>query len=197
VTSASSPASSRPPEGASTAPSGTESARTGLILGGSALALALAFGGIAWLGELQDHARRFVLLFALASLAYGLAGAWVVRHRPMGRPVLLLIIGAAVSFRLLLLPTTPTLSTDVYRYLWDGRLSAAGVSPYHHTPTAPELARFRSDGLYASLNHPDWHTIYPPGAQLLFAAVVRWLSGDVLVFIRRVVIALPRAPRRR
>ena len=151
------------------------------MLGGTAFALGAAFAAIAWLGELHDHARSFVLLFVGASAAYGLAVAWVVRRRPAGRWVLWLIVAAAVGFRLLLLPTAPTLSTDVCRYVWDGRLSAAGVSPYRYLPQAPELARFRSDWLYSCLNHPDWHTIYPPGAQLLFWGVVRWLSDDIVV----------------
>jgi hypothetical protein len=99
-----------------------------------------------------------------------------------------LIVGAAVAFRLLLLPTVPTLSTDVCRYLWDGRLSAGGVSPYRHAPVEPELARFRGDPLYACLNHPDWHTVYPPGAQLLFAAIVRWVSDDLLA-VKGVLVA--------
>jgi hypothetical protein len=90
------------------------------------------------------------------------------------------ILGAAVLFRLLLLPIAPTLSTDLYRYLWDGRLAAAGVSPYRHPPNAAEVAGFRDELVYLHLNHVDWRTIYPPGGQLVFAAVASLRPPSVM-----------------
>lgn len=113
---------------------------TALVLAGCGGGLAVAFGAIVWLGDLTEHPRGFVALLGLASACYGLAVAWVIRRPPARRAVLGGIFAAAVGFRLIVLPMVPTLSTDVYRYVWDGRLTIAGVDPYRHPPDAPEIA---------------------------------------------------------
>jgi alpha-1,6-mannosyltransferase len=155
---------------------------TAAILGGSALPLAAAFVGIAGLGDLTEAAVSFVVLFALGSVAYFVAVARVLQRPHVGRWGLAGIIGAGLVFRLILLPIQPTLSTDLYRYLWDGRLAVAGVSPYRYPPDAPELTTFRDRAVYPWINHADWLTIYPPGAQLLFAALARAAPGSVAAF---------------
>jgi alpha-1,6-mannosyltransferase len=149
-----------------------------LILTGAALAA--AFGGMLWLGHLFRAAGWFVILFVLASAAYAVAVGWILHRPPASRRALGGILGAALLFRLLLLPTAPTLSTDLYRYLWDGRLAVAGVSPYRHPPNAPEVAAFRDELVYPHLNHVDWRTIYPPGGQLVFAAVAGLRPSSVI-----------------
>ena len=159
------------------------------VLGGTALVLAGAFTGLAILGDLAARARSFVSLFAVAGGAYALAATWVVRRPPTSRTALAAIIGAAVVFRLVLLPTPPSLSTDVYRYLWDGRLQAAGVSPYAFPPDAPALAAYRDTVVYPRLNHRAWRTVYPPGAQLIFATMARLAPASVLAFKALIVAA--------
>jgi len=53
-------------------------------------------------------------------------------------------------FSLLLATATalapPYLSTDVYRYVWDGRVLGAGINPYRYIPTDPGLAQARRAG---------------------------------------------------
>ncbi|HSF03111.1 MAG TPA: glycosyltransferase family 87 protein [Solirubrobacterales bacterium] len=149
-----------------------------LILTGAVLAA--TFGGMIWLGDLFYAAGSFVVLFALASAAYAVAVGWVLRRPVVSRRALGGILGAALLFRLLLLPSAPTLSTDLYRYLWNGRLAVAGVSPYRHPASAPEVAGFRDAVVYPRLNHVDWRTIYPPGGQLMFAALARFWPSSVL-----------------
>jgi alpha-1,6-mannosyltransferase len=149
-----------------------------LILAGAALAA--AFGGMLRLGHLHDAAGSFVVLFALASVVYAVAVVCVLRRPPVEGRALLGILGAGLFFRLLLLPSAPTLSTDLYRYLWDGRLAVAGVSPYSYPANAPEVAAFRDELLYPRLNHVGWRTIYPPGAQLVFAALARIRPSSVI-----------------
>ena len=152
------------------------------VLGGAALVLAAAFAGLAILGDLAERARSFVSLFAVAGVAYAVAATWVVRRPPTGRTALAAILGAAVVFRLVLLPTPPSLSTDLYRYLWDGRLQVQGVSPYRLPPDAPELTAYRDAVVYPRLNHRSWRTVYPPGAQLVFRAMARLAPASVLAF---------------
>jgi alpha-1,6-mannosyltransferase len=170
---------SRQPETRPTAPVPRDLTTRCLV--GAAAVLALAFAGMAWLGDLYEHARGFVLLFVVASVAYAGAVLAVVRQATDRRSVRA-ILAAGILFRLILLPTTPSLSTDVYRYAWDGRLALAGMSPYRHPPNAPELASFRDRVLYPRLNHPDWLTVYPPGAQFLFAGIAWLKPGSVAPF---------------
>jgi len=90
------------------------------------------------------------------------------------------IVVVAVAARLVLLPVLPTLSTDVYRYVWDARVAQAGISPYLYPPWAQELASLRDGEVFPRLNHPTWRTIYPPGAQAFFQAVYRLRPDSVL-----------------
>lgn len=85
-----------------------------------------------------------------------------------GRPHL--ILGAALVFRLTLWWSPATLSDDVFRYIWDGRVQLAGINPYLYAPSAPQVAHLR-DALYSSVNHAAIPTIYPPLAQLFFRAI--------------------------
>src|SRR5262245_38437784 len=52
---------------------------------------------------------------------------------------LVIILGGAIAMRLALLLAEPYLSTDIYRYVWDGRVQAAGINPYRYVPNASEL----------------------------------------------------------
>jgi alpha-1,6-mannosyltransferase len=162
---------------------------TAAVLGAAALLLGGAFAGLARLGDLAERVWTFEALFVVASLGYAMAVVWVLRRPPTGWRALGAIGAASVVFRLLLLPTPPTLSTDVYRYLWDGRLQVAGVSPYALQPDAPALAAHRDAVIYPHLNHRSWRTVYPPGAQLIFAAMARLAPASVFAFKVMIVAA--------
>jgi alpha-1,6-mannosyltransferase len=155
-----------------------------LWIPGAALCLALL--PIPFLGDLRPHAAALLACWLAAHAAYLVAARVVLRRReepssapdrapggsaPARRPdprSLGVILGLGLLARLVTIPATPTLSEDVYRYLWDGRLTASGVNPFPHAPADPALARFH-DGLLRRLNHADVPTIYPPAAQILFA----------------------------
>ena len=93
----------------------------------------------------------------------------VLRHGvALGRPHL--ILGAALVFRLTLWWSPATLSDDIFRYVWDGRVQLADINPYLYAPSAPQVAHLR-DALYHSVNHAAIPTIYPPLAQLFFRAI--------------------------
>jgi hypothetical protein len=83
----------------------------------------------------------------------------------------------AVAFRLIVLVSTPSLSDDVYRYLWDGRVLLSGINPYQYSPVAPELEALR-DAHWLEINNPALPTIYPPFLMFVFAAV-GWISHTV------------------
>jgi hypothetical protein len=96
------------------------------------------------------------------------------------RAALAAILAGAVLMRLGLLFVEPYLSTDIYRYVWDGRVQAAGINPYRYVPNAPELVHLREAAIFPNINRADYAvTIYPPAAQAVFFAVTR-LGESVL-----------------
>jgi len=82
----------------------------------------------------------------------------------------------AIGIRLGLLGATPSLSEDVYRYVWDGLVARSGINPFAYPPAAPELAAIRPEW-FELINHPTVPTIYPAGAQIVFLALSAMLPG--------------------
>ncbi len=126
----------------------------------------------------RQSGLAFIALFVVGGLA-----AWAgtrLGDRADQRSALLVILAAAVAMRLALLFVEPYLSSDIYRYIWDGRVQAAGINPYRYVPAAPELAPLRDAAIWPNINRPDYAvTIYPPTAQVIFLAVTR-LGESVL-----------------
>ena len=89
-----------------------------------------------------------------------------------------LIILLALIFRLVLISHPP--STDIYRYLWEGRLITKGFNPYQLAPNDPHLSHLAAlDPWHAKINHPDFTAIYPPFFLYVMALVV-WLKDSIL-----------------
>ena len=98
--------------------------------------------------------------------------------RPAAARTIWLVIIVAMAMRVMTLAAPPLLSTDVYRYVWDGRVQLAGISPYRYVPVAPELEFLRDDAVYPGINRADYaHTIYPPAAQMIFALAATAMPG--------------------
>jgi alpha-1,6-mannosyltransferase len=119
--------------------------------------------------DLDSHMPEFIGLLLLAGILYVIAVFLVARFR-LGKAAMMVILAGTVLFRLVLLPATPSLSDDVYRYQWDGRVQRAHLNPYVAIPSSPELA---------SLLNPDnpeppgidTPTIYPPLSELVYRTI--------------------------
>lgn len=75
----------------------------------------------------------------------------------------------ALLCRACLLFSFPNLSDDIYRFIWDGRMSHAGFNPYAFLPSEiVGKSEWLNNDLYKQLNSPSYFTIYPPIAQLVF-----------------------------
>jgi alpha-1,6-mannosyltransferase len=121
----------------------------------------------------EDDGEYFGWLGFAQGAVYALGVILVLRRR-FGRPELLVVCAVAILARLIALPAPPTLSTDIYRYVWDGRVQAAGINPYRHVPGDQQLAALRDQAIYPHINRADYApTIYPPVAQIIFLAVTR------------------------
>ena len=109
-----------------------------------------------------------VLLLAFGALWWGLRRLGAATGSRSDVPAAG-VLAVAVLLRLLALPLTPSLSDDVYRYVWDGRVAASGANPYLLTPDDESLAGLRDDS-WRKTAHRDVATVYPPLALGTFAA---------------------------
>jgi len=158
----------------------------------------------AWkLQDLRQHSVEFLVAFFTAFLLYALATSLVIaREKPSSPYLLVAILGFSMVWCSILIFSPPTLSDDMYRYIWDGRVQAHGINPYLYPPSAPELNQLRDDQIYPLINRKTAVTVYPPGAEMVFASLwrlypdsVRWfqfsmaimaiLAGVLLVYLLR------------
>ncbi len=131
------------------------------------LGLLLPYVGLLATWDLAANLGATLFWFALALLLLG----WARRWRPVPSTLAILVTAAALRLLLLLLP--PTLSGDVLRYVWDGKVAGAGFNPYELAPAAPQLEPLRDDG-WNDLDHRDVATVYPPLALTLFGLASRF-----------------------
>ncbi len=88
--------------------------------------------------------------------------------------------------RLIFLISTPSLSDDYYRFVWDGNLMAQGLNPFQYLP-----AEFPKTKIFTGLNSKHYYSIYPPVLQLVFAASAYLAKGNLLlniIWLRLVII---------
>jgi alpha-1,6-mannosyltransferase len=145
------------------------------LLGGVLFALTMGCLSLHVPGALGIGSIRlktwFVVIAGVSAAVYLLA-VWIVTHRPAGGRALWIVLLVAAALRLPLIVSPPFLSTDIYRYVWDGRVQAAGINPYRYLPVDPALESLRDDFVYPRINRAEYApTIYPPAAQIVFAAV--------------------------
>ncbi len=140
-----------------------------LILCGTALF------GLTLLGleaQEQDRLDRFIAVAAAQSVVYLLA-AWL-SWGGASRTALAAVLAVAALLRLPVVIAPPYLSTDIYRYIWDGRVEAAHINPYRYIPVDPHLEGLRDAQIFPLINRSDYApTIYPPVAEGIFLAVTR------------------------
>jgi hypothetical protein len=118
-----------------------------------------------------------------------LAAAFLILTQPVDRFTFPIILTVAIACRLATLFAEPYLSSDIYRYVWDGIVQHAHISPYRYVPGDPALAFLRAphQDIFDNINRRDYaHTIYPPIAQALFY-LITWISPTV-TFMKTVMV---------
>jgi len=143
-----------------------------LALAGCLLALSAA--GAIVITHFDDPNVGIFLL--LQCVPYAIAAWLVVWGRPDradGGRALATILIVGVAMRCLLLPGTPV-STDLFRYIWDGRVQAGGFNPYLYIPSDAAVSGLRDSAIYPNMNRADYAPgIYPPTAQIVFYLITR------------------------
>jgi len=131
------------------------------------------------LGDLRKHTVEFEWLFFLAFVIYGIACFIALRSEEIDRLTLYAIFLLTTVMQGILVFTRPTLSDDMYRYVWDGRVQAQGISPYRYPPNAPELTSLRDSNIYPNINRKNVVTVYPPAAETAYFLLWRILPDNV------------------
>jgi glycosyl transferase family 87 len=135
----------------------------------------------------------FLILYSSVFVLYLAAVRDVLGSNPAHRWTGRFVMTGACLFRLTFLATAPALSHDLDRYLWDGRVTLSGGNPFLSPPA--------SSGRDTRIEHGEVPTIYPPGAQVLFAAGAALDAGAlgmkalVVVADLLVIVALGRLLR--
>ena len=149
-----------------------------LALAGCLLALSAA--GAIVITHFDDPNVGIFLL--LQCVPYAIAAWLVVWGRPDradGGRALATILIVGVAMRCLLLPGTPV-STDLFRYIWDGRVQAGGFNPYLYIPSDAAVSGLRDSAIYPNMNRADYAPgIYPPTAQIVFYLITRISEAPV------------------
>lgn len=143
------------------------------------------------------HLQRsdFPLLVSLYSILF--ASFYLIVKSSKNDFGLLFLI--AILARLIFINTTPNLSQDFYRFIWDGRMLIQGYNPYLSTPqsyidTGTTSIVAQAQELYAGMGtlNASHFTNYPPANQLIFLVAALFSSKSILgsVITFRIVIIL-------
>jgi hypothetical protein len=155
----------------------------------------------------RPHRDTVPLLVGTLALWLLFAAALLALRRVQGRAVVVLIVAGSVLIGGAAMAGPPNTSTDSARYAWDGIVQRAGISPYAYVPADERLDQLRPEWLFpapvttdgaaecvgeriqtvqrdsgvplcSALNRSGVPTIYPPAAELYFAAVRVVVGAD-------------------
>lgn len=124
----------------------------------------LPFGDFTVVGNVP----RF--LIAAGIMGTGYAMSWALRQ-----PTLRLLWTVALGARLVLLFMHP--GDDIWRYIWEGRVTLAGFNPYQLAPNADALEQLRDAVVWPHVGHPTLTAVYPPLTQVCFTLMASLGSG--------------------
>jgi len=159
-----------------------------IVLAGLYAALALLSDRFRYEVPVTERPILSVLGILVGAFLVYLFAIYAAIRVPRGRLLVLTIVLGSILFRGLSLVSWPILEIDYYRYIWDGHVVNAGVSPYRYSPEQIEtavaggkypdemelLVALRSDPsldtILSRIHYDHLPTIYPPVSQAVFAA---------------------------
>jgi alpha-1,6-mannosyltransferase len=137
------------------------------LAGVNLLAIFIYLGN--WKNLLHPIAN-YLALYAVAFGFYIYAGRIIQsRAAQHSRSLAWIIVVMAIAFRLAVVHGPASLSTDIYRYVWDGRLTCHWINPYRWTPLDSRLAQYRDLTIWLPMEYKAYQTVYMPISQLFFA----------------------------
>lgn len=91
-------------------------------------------------------------------------------------------LGLGLLIRVISIFIFPSLSDDIYRFIWDGWLITEGINPFTSTPssfseTLPGFQAFLLD----KMNSPDYYSVYPTILQAIFSFTVWCIPAGIFM----------------
>jgi hypothetical protein len=149
--------------------------RVSALIACGAVLVAFTMAGL--LFQLEDNLNRFLIVSGLQAAVYATA-VWLTWNSGASWRLMLGIAALAIVMRAPVVLAPPYLSADICRYVWDGKVEAAGFNPYLHAPDDPKLEALRDHDIYPQVASKQAPTIYPPVAEGLFLLLTR-ISASV------------------
>ncbi|MEQ9187138.1 MAG: hypothetical protein RLP15_05335 [Cryomorphaceae bacterium] len=124
----------------------------------------------------------------LLTVYFALCGAYLVLYQEVRSIQSAAFLG--VMFRIIAWLAFPTLSDDLYRFIWDGAVTLEGVSPYAFTPSEFFKNNLHSpfEQLFPMVNSSAYYSVYPAVIQVI-SAFGALASNDI--YLSSLVIKLP------
>ena len=150
---------------------------------------------------LEMPIASFAAFYVVIGLIFFCALPALLKKTPIvsERHLLFFVLIVAVLLRVAVLGVPSILEDDYNRYLWDGAVTASGLNPYAYSPEQvlelrKEFPVFdslinQSKDTFANINYPEFSTVYPPAAQVVFA-ITYWISPFNLDALRFVMLLL-------
>jgi hypothetical protein len=158
------------------------SGKTVTLVGVSAIAVAIA--AFPWLPgtPVVTYSRLLIGTSALFLIT-----AFAIPRASLSARQLAALLALLFSVRATFLFVPPIGSEDLYRYIWDGKVQAAGINPYRYATNAVELAPLHGEIQSRLPNREDIKTPYFPFAQVVFRLAYA-LSGEAVWGIKGLLL---------
>jgi len=137
--------------------------------------------GYAYFAYVLDRSD-FYLLFGLYAVLFFIFVNWMKNSNF----TFIQLSYISIGLRLILLFGLPSLSQDFYRFIWDGRMLASGISPYVFTPNqileqSPNLI-YQAEGLVRGMQdlNASHYSNYPPVSQWIYFLAAKVAPFSIL-----------------
>ncbi len=133
------------------------------------------------LDNLGLNISNFVSLFLICFVFYIFSILVISRNSKSNlsiKKIFFIIIFFSIIFRIIMILLKPTLSHDMMRFLWDGRLIFHGINPYLYTPESSELNALKDVAYFIDYEFKHTLTVYPPIAQFIFGIAYFFTDGN-------------------
>ena len=133
------------------------------------------------LDNLGLNISNFVSLFLICFVFYIFSILVINRNSKSNlsiKKIFFIIIFFSIIFRIIMILLKPTLSHDMMRFLWDGRLIFHGINPYLYTPESSELNALKDVAYFINYEFKHTLTVYPPIAQFIFGIAYFFTDGN-------------------
>ena len=128
---------------------------------------------------------NYLPIWVICFVIYFFSCFFILKTEPLSKKWMKLELGllflGVIFFWCILLPLPSGLSRDVWRYLWDARVTIHGYSPYLYSPGDPILSTLaKGNILFQNCRFRNIPTDYPPGAEFFFILGYIFSDKDLL-----------------